>query len=51
MVNDLVCNTAVVLQDVEVLGAADLGDLLGHGLFKNIRQLSIHKTTASYQKQ
>lgn len=37
MVNDLVCNAAVVLQEVEVLGAADLSDLLGHGLFRNFR--------------
>jgi hypothetical protein len=32
MVNDLVRNAAVVLQDIEVLGATGLGDLLCDGL-------------------
>ena len=36
MRNNLVCNTAVVLQDVEVLCAAQFGKLLRHGLlFRN----------------
>lgn len=33
MVNNLVGNTAVVLQDVIILCAGDLGDLLRNGLF------------------
>jgi len=32
MVNDLVSNSPVVLQNIEVLGTASLGDLLRHGL-------------------
>lgn len=32
VVNDLVSNATVVLQDVEVLDAAGLGDLLCHRL-------------------
>lgn len=36
VVNDLVRNTAVVLQDVEVLGTGDFGDLLCNGLFEYI---------------
>jgi hypothetical protein len=35
VVNDLVGNSTVVLQDVEVLGAASLGDLLCHRLHES----------------
>ena len=34
MVNDLVGNTAIVLQDVKVLRTRDLGDFLCDGLFR-----------------
>lgn len=34
MVNDLVGNTAVVLQDIKVLRTRDLGDFLCNGLFR-----------------
>jgi hypothetical protein len=34
MVNNLVCRTAVVLQEVVVLGTAGDGDLLCHGLLE-----------------
>ena len=34
MVNNLVCNLAVVLQDVEILCAAEFGDPLRDGLFR-----------------
>lgn len=34
MVNNLVGNATVVLQDIEVLGTASLGDLLCDGLLK-----------------
>lgn len=36
MVNDLVRNAAIVLQDIEILGAAGLGNLLRDGLWAYI---------------
>lgn len=33
MINDLMGYAAVILEDIEVLRAGDLGDLFGHGLW------------------
>jgi len=40
MVNNLVGNATVVLQDIEVLGTAGLGDLLRDGLLKRYQLAS-----------
>lgn len=41
MVNNLVRNATIVLQDIEILSTASLGDLLRDGLFK-YTPVSIH---------
>ena len=40
MVNNLVGNATVVLEDIEVLGTAGLGDLLRDGLLKRYQLVS-----------
>lgn len=36
MIDNLVRDPSVVLEDVEVLGPAELGDFLGYGLFDRV---------------
>lgn len=36
MIDNLVRDPSVVLEDVEVLGPAELGDFLGYGLFDSV---------------
>ena len=42
MVNNLVRNATIVLQDIEILSTASLGDLLRDGLLKKNTAVSIH---------